>query len=589
MDGFEDREETAERDQLAGEAGREPQDSAQHEAPAQHQAPPRMEESAWVSPPPGSQGPTEAPVDPPLATPETPEEPPPAPAPDPARDPSARAGQEPSTPPIGLSPNPVVQSPWATGAGASPGHWRGRPTGSPWGAQPSGDRPSWTWSSEPTLPLGPGGEPTAEGPAVGGGDIGEVPPVPGGWPGYYGGWGGPPAGLPPTRRRRGRIGALVVAAVLLVIGGLGSGLAVALTGSSSNLASSGPKASAVSASKINVSAITAEVDPALVDITSSLGYQDSQAAGTGMIVTSSGDVLTNNHVIQGATSISAKIAGTSKTYSAKVLGTDPTDDVALIQLQNASGLPTVQLGDSSTVSVGDPVVAIGNALDLPGSPTVTEGTVSALNRSITAGDSSSSNTEQLSGLIQTDAPLAPGNSGGPLVNSHGQVIGMNTAAASDSQDQSSSSNVGFAIPINTAETIAQEIQSGSTSNSNIKYGSPAFLGVDVESVNSSSGGGGSFGNGPFGGFFGNGGSGTSPSVTSGAVVESVVPNTPAASIGLQAGDVITSFDGHTINSPNDLTQVIQGLHPGDTVSIGWVDSLGQQHTANVQLGTGGAA
>jgi S1-C subfamily serine protease len=495
--------------------------------------------------------------------------------------------EEPSTPPAGQPAAPPTEPVWpahppgAPSPGGAPSPWVASGAGWPGRHTPSTPSP---WSSAGTSQAGPGG-----GFGAGGGQGGYPPP--GGtdpWGGYYGGWGGPPPGAGAPKRRRG-LGAFVIAAVLvLVAGALGGGLAVALnrttpTGSSSN------SASAVSASKVNVSAITAQVDPAVVDITSTLGYQDGQAAGTGMVVTSSGEVLTNNHVIEGATSIAAKVAGTSKSYPAKVLGVDPSDDVALIQLQGASGLPTVQLGNSSTVAVGDPVVAIGNALDLPGSPTVTEGTVSALNRSIQAGDSSSSNTEQLSGLIQTDAPLAPGNSGGPLVNSHAQVIGMNTAAATGAENQSTSSNVGFAIPINKAAAIMQTIQSGSTSNPKIRYGAPAFLGVQVESV--SSAGNGIFGNGGIGGFFGGqfGGGQGPTSATSGAEIVAVESNTPAASIGLEQGDVITSFDGKTINSPNDLTQVISTLKPGDRVQIGWVDTAGQQHSTTVQLGSGPAA
>jgi S1-C subfamily serine protease len=318
--------------------------------------------------------------------------------------------------------------------------------------------------------------------------------------------------------------------------------------------------------------VVAKVDPAVVDITATDTYENAVSAGTGMILTANGEVLTNNHVIAGATSITAQVDGSGPKYTAKVIGTDTSHDVALLQLQGVSGMHTVALGNSASVTVGQPVVAIGNALDLPGSPTVTDGIVSALNRSITASDQLSGNTENLSGLIQTDAPLSPGNSGGPLVNSAGQVIGMDTAAATGSGSQSAS-DIGFAIPINEALSIASEIQKGQSSSS-IQIGQPAFLGVDVEDVPPAQSG-----------FFG----GYTPPVSSGALIVSVVPSTPAASAGLVVGDVITSFGGHSISSVATLTSAIDADRPGQSVSIGWVGSSGNTHTATVTLSAGPAA
>ena len=200
-----------------------------------------------------------------------------------------------------------------------------------------------------------------------------------------------------------------------------------------------------------------------------------------MIVTSSGEVLTNNHVVEGATMISVSITGRTQPVSATVVGVDPTHDVAVLQLQGVSGLPYVSLGDSSTVKLGTSVVAIGNALGLGGTPTVTSGQITALNRSIKASDQASSTPESLSNLLQTDAQIQPGDSGGPLVNSSGQVIGMDTAAASSDGGPA----IGFAIPINQARTIAQNIVSGNATGS-IILGLSAFLGVDVQSANSGS-------------------------------------------------------------------------------------------------------
>jgi S1-C subfamily serine protease len=290
-----------------------------------------------------------------------------------------------------------------------------------------------------------------------------------------------------------------------------------------------------------------------------------------MVVTPSGEVLTNNHVIEGATGITVKIGNRAQTYPARVLGTDPTDDVALLQVQGVSGLPTVRLGDSSHVTVGQSVVAIGNALNLPGPPKVTEGTVTGLNRAITVRDSLG-HAEQLSSLIQTNATLQPGNSGGPLIDATGKVVGMNTAAAAGTTD--TGSDVGFAIPINGANAIVQQIQGGHESTS-VRLGMTAFLGVRLRDDSTS-------GPGP-------GGPGVGTPRGSGAVIESVNAGSPAKAAGLAAGDTITSFGGAPVSSATSLTQLVHAKHPGDTVTIAWTDSSGQQHTATVHLTAGPAA
>jgi S1-C subfamily serine protease len=318
----------------------------------------------------------------------------------------------------------------------------------------------------------------------------------------------------------------------------------------------------ISASAANAAA---QVSPGVVDVNTTLGYQNGAAAGTGMVITPSGEVLTNNHVVDGATKVTVQIAGSGPTYTAKVLGTDATDDVALLQIDGASNLKTVKLGDSTKVAVGDQVVAIGNALGLPGPPSVSEGTITALNQSITASDEGGGNAENLSGLLQTDAPLRPGDSGGPLVNTGGQVIGMDTAA-SGGRRSTSASNVAFAIPIDSAMGVARQIEAGHSS-STIHLGPTALLGVEVQ--NSSTGGSG-------------GGA-------SGAVIEGVSPNTPAQGAGLAAGDTIVSMDGKPVTSASDLTQIIATHHPGDAAKVTWIDQSGKSHTATVHLATGPAA
>ena len=350
---------------------------------------------------------------------------------------------------------------------------------------------------------------------------------------------------------------------------LGIGIVVASNIGPSSRSSS--PARPVAQHQLNASQIALQVDPAIVDVTSTLSLEGATAAGTGMVVTPSGEVLTNNHVIDGATGITVKVGSRSQTYAAHVLGYDKADDVALLQIEGGSGLPTVKLGVSSRVTVGEPVVAIGNALNLPGPPKVTQGTVTGVGRSITVRDGLG-RAEQLSNLIETDAALQPGNSGGPLIDAGGSVIGMNTAASAGPTE--TASNVGFAIPIDAANSIVQQIQGGHEST-NDHVGATAFLGVRLQP---------DAGNGP-----GLGGGGSRGGGGSGAVIQSVNAGSPAKAAGLSAGDTITSFEGQPVSSAATLSQLVQAKHPGDTVSIGWTDSSGQQHSASVRLTSGPAA
>ncbi|MGA8208275.1 MAG: trypsin-like peptidase domain-containing protein, partial [Candidatus Dormiibacterota bacterium] len=278
------------------------------------------------------------------------------------------------------------------------------------------------------------------------------------------GYASSPPGGPRWGRRLAAAGAALV--VLVGVGFAGHLIGYPASVQQATQPIPSPPASSGVTSKagtLNVSAVTAKVDPGVVDITAVDGYQNATSAGTGMILTSNGEVLTNNHVIDGATSITAQVDGVGTKYTAKVVGYDVTQDVALLQLQNASGLATISAGNSSRVSVGEAVVAIGNALDLPGKPTVTSGAITGLDRSITASDEGNANSENLTGLLQSDASLCPGNSGGPLANSAGQVIAMNTAAENNSSSGDSCSTVAFSIPINEALSIASQIQQGDAS------------------------------------------------------------------------------------------------------------------------------
>ena len=354
-------------------------------------------------------------------------------------------------------------------------------------------------------------------------------------------------------------------------------------------------------SALNVASVAAKVEPGVVDITSTLNYQSETAEGTGMVLNPNGLVLTNNHVINGATSIKATLVTTGKTYTARVLGYDVTDDVALLQLQNASGLKAVSVGNSAQVSLGAPVLAVGNAGGQGGNPTVAQGIINATDRTITAGDQGSGTTETLHGMLQTSAAIQPGDSGGPLANAAGKVIGMDTAASSSRTQSSSSSTMGYAIPINTALSIARQVADGKSS-STIQIGLPGFLGVLVPQSTSSNPQQQAQQQGQGGGFGGSGGTGggsqscvnsaTNNSVpatiapaSSGALIDNVLCGSAAAAAGLGAGDVITAVNGQTVTTPSSLTTIMSKFRGGDKVTVNYVGTNGAKQSAPLTLGT----
>jgi S1-C subfamily serine protease len=267
-----------------------------------------------------------------------------------------------------------------------------------------------------------------------------------------------------------------------------------------------------------------------------LGFQDEIAEGTGMILTSGGEILTNNHVIEDATSITVTIITTGTTYPATVVGTDQTADVAVLQLSSASGLSVATFGDSTTVGVSDAVVGVGNAGGVGGAATAAPGIVLALNQSITATIEGGGTPEHLSGLIASNAQIQPGDSGGPLFNQVGLIVGLDTAGG----QTPSGEIVAFSIPINTALSIARQIQQG-TSSPTIQLGSPALLGVSAVDA-------------PAG---------------AGALVQQVRPNTPAADAGIETNDVITQVDGQSVQSASALNAALGTHRPGDRVTIDW--------------------
>jgi S1-C subfamily serine protease len=337
-----------------------------------------------------------------------------------------------------------------------------------------------------------------------------------------------------------------------------------LGGSSSGNSSSG---GATSNGSIDVNGITSKASNAIVNINTTL--DGGEAAGTGMIITSNGEVLTNNHVINGATSVTVELAnGTTKT--AKVVGYDATDDVALVKIQGVSNLPTITTQSASSLKVGDPVLALGNALGKGGSPTPAQGIVTALNQTITAGDESGGNTETLTGTIQTNAPIQPGDSGGPLFNADAKVVGMNSAASVSSgfgfRGGSGTASQGFAITIDKAMSIVKQIENGNETDG-IHIGDRGILGVSVQQDQSSSNG--------FGGRSSSGGSG--------ALVAGVKSGSPAEQAGLAQGDTITAVDGTNVTTSSALSSALTAKHPGDKVVVQWVDGSGQNHKATITL------
>ncbi len=307
---------------------------------------------------------------------------------------------------------------------------------------------------------------------------------------------------------------------------------------------------------------TSKVMAGIADVNVTLGYENATAAATGMVLTSTGEVLTNNHVIRGATAIKVRDVGNGKNYTATVVGYDVADDVAVLQLKGATGLKTVPIGNSSSVKVGAKVTGIGNAGGTGGTPSSASGKVTALNQSITAFDEAAGTSEKLTGLIETNAPIGPGYSGGPLVNASGNVIGMDTAASSSFQFQSGA-NVGFAIPINTAVSIARRIEAGDFTG-NLHRGATAFLGVEVRNSR----------------YYQNG------SILVGVVVVGVTPGSPAERAGLGYGDVITSLNAKSITSSTQLVNKLLAMSPGTKVTLNWVDQYGTAHRTVVKLASG---
>ena len=298
----------------------------------------------------------------------------------------------------------------------------------------------------------------------------------------------------------------------------------------------------------------AAVEPAVVQIDTTIDYQHAIGAGTGFLLNPNGEVLTNFHVVQGADTVTAHNVGTGQSFGADLIGYDRTHDIALLQLRGASGLPVAPLGNSAAVAVGEPAVAIGNAN--PGSPPTREaGTITQLGRTIEAKDALTGSSDELTGLIEVAANVRAGDSGGPLVNGTGQVIGVTTAATVNYRF--APGGKGFAIPINQALAIADQIRARAPSDT-VHIGPPTLLGVGVAA-------------------------GDQGAEVPGVIIREALRGGPAQAAGLVDGDLLTTIDGAPLDSATTLTRILDRHYPGDVIDLTWIDRSGQQRTGKATL------
>jgi serine protease Do len=368
-----------------------------------------------------------------------------------------------------------------------------------------------------------------------------------------------PAGAsPPAPEPRRRRGLWLVALVAAIAGALAAVGVTALVddddGDAQRIVARPPVSTPEGV--MDIQAILDQVEESVVTIETNVTAQGGvfSGAGSGIVLSADGLIMTNAHVISQSDGITVRLFDGAE-HDATLVGSEPASDIAIIRIEGVDDLSPSQLGESEALLVGEPVIAIGNALNLGGEPSVTTGIVSAVNRSIDSPEG------RLSDLIQTDAAINPGNSGGPLVDSSGAVVGMNTAIIQDSQ------NIGFAIAIDAAKPIIERIQNG---ESEITPDTPR-LGVTTVPLDT-----------------------VDDSVREqleiqadeGAFVVEVVPDSGADAAGVEQGDVILSVDGEAITSNEQLGEIVRGHAPGDTIEI-LVERGGQEQTLTAEIGRQG--
>ena len=368
-------------------------------------------------------------------------------------------------------------------------------------------------------------------------------------------------------RRRGYGLLITIALFALILGGVGTTfafLAYFKTDTPITFLNSGSDGNAANFVEGSIADVANYVSPSVVSIVTSIkqrtifGTYDSGAAGTGIIATADGYIITNKHVIEGANKINVVLADGTTYESVKLAATDPLNDVAYLKIENVSSLPAAKLGDSKTISVGQQVIAIGNALG-EYQNSVTSGIISGTGRSLTATDSNGSNAETLSDMIQTDAAINQGNSGGPLVNAAGEVIGINSATG----DSSSSENMGFAIPISSVKgMLSQLIEKGTAKRSYL-----GVYGVEITAEIAKN---------------------YSLPVSSGTYLYSsnysaIISNGPAAKAGLKDKDIITAINGAKVGKAGSMSSLIGEYKPGDTVQLSVIRDS-NEIAVNVTLG-----
>jgi S1-C subfamily serine protease len=358
----------------------------------------------------------------------------------------------------------------------------------------------------------------------------------------------------------------LVAAIVAVAIGAGLGATIGMKNTTQGAAPGPTTFTPAPGGGTSGAGTTTGVTAGVVDITTTLTYGSGTGAGTGFVLNSSGRILTANHVVADASTIKVQVGGSGPRYDAAVVGRDEPSDVALLQLDGAPSLQAAPLGDSSTLSPGDEVTAVGNALG-KGRLSSVQGTVVALNQTVTVSDLDGANPKTLRGLIQTTAPLQPGDSGGPLLDAAGKVVGVDTAASSSPSGRFDTFGaVSFAIPINTAMAVAAQAEKSGSVATTAPSSRGALLGVQLLSVGDALDQ-----------------VGYEAPVRDGAVVVGVGSGTPAEDAGLAAGDVIVSIDGKRLTTPDALSSTMLSHKGGDRVKIGWVDPDGDSHNATVKL------